>query len=179
MSHFYDATCLGLSEQPDVSIESEPAVEERKLALTGQVPFVLVRSYYLAPSFLLSRKTSFPLFLFSFLSAPFPLERFAASPISLFHLFVLPGRSLLSYRNLSCASSIFPKTISLPLGRGNRPNADAAGAQPVEIAVDYRARRPGTYVRTYVRTSATFAIGNFSPPTKLIVHDGSFGTSRV
>lgn len=54
--------------------------------------------------------------------------------------------------------SIFLRTVSLAPLQGNRPNADAAGAHPAKIApLSRRPIRPGTYVRT----SATFAIGNF------------------
>lgn len=56
--------------------------------------------------------------------------------------------------------SIFLRTVSLAPLQGNRPNADAAGAHPAKIApLSRRPIRPGTYVRT----SATFAIGNFPP----------------
>lgn len=92
----------------------------------------------------------------------FYLGRFAdPSRFSLFHLSAHPRRSsqpVGSYyplsRSLSLSlslplerahareSSIFPKTISLPPGRGNRPNADAAGAQPAEISPTI----PGTYI---------------------------------
>lgn len=128
---------------PDISIKSKQTAEERKLALTDHVSFVLVYPYYLtlvlsiSPNVLSPHLCSFYLFQTLRQSADFPL-----SPTSPF-LLGARGQSLLSYRNLSCASSIFPKSISLPLGRGNRPNADAAGAQPAEIA---SAIPPGTSV---------------------------------
>lgn len=58
--------------------------------------------------------------------------------------------------------SIFLRTVSLAPLQGNRPNADAAGELTRRRSLRYLARsaiRPGTYVRT----SATFAIGNFPP----------------
>lgn len=171
-------TCLDLGVAGCFHRIAEPVVEERKLALTGQVPFVLVRSYYLALT-LPSRKTSFLSFFSPFyLSPPFlslfrTLRRSRDFPLPTIRSSRPVGQSLLSYRNLFRASSIFPKTISLPPGRGNRPNADAAR----ELS---RRRSPSTIAaQRYVRTSGTFAIGNFSLPKKLIVHVGSFGTSGV
>jgi len=114
------------------------SVEEKKLALTDQISFVLARPYYLILYSLYLAKRSSAVTLPFFIS----FKRFAGPPI----LPLLPtssarGQSLLSYRNLSCTSSIFLETISLLFGRGNRPNADAARAQRSP-----RLSSPGTYV---------------------------------
>lgn len=95
--------------------------------------FVLVRSYYLTLA-LLSRKTSFLLFLSSFYPPPFFLSLSNASPLPRFRSFIYPffpahGAivTILSQSPSLSRVQQFPKTISLLPGRGNRPNADAAG----------------------------------------------------
>lgn len=137
------------------SNQSGPFIEKRKLALTGQLSFVLVRLYYLTLIHSISQNVLPPRSFLSLSSAPLvPL-------FSLFHLGPRAIITILSQSFFHVLSCIFPETVSLPHGQGNRPNADAARAQ----------RSPARYVRI----SATFAIESFSPTMKLIVHVGCFG----
>lgn len=93
------------------------------------------------PLFALSRKT-----FLRHSSLFISFKRFAAPPVFPFHLY--PGLlRLAGSRYYPIAISLarlafFRKTISLPPGRGNRPNADATGAQPAKIASTIP---PGTY----------------------------------
>ena len=92
---------------------------------------------------------------------PFPPIPFLFLSSFSIHLAPVCSRApTIPYRNLSCASSIFLGTISLTLLQGNRPNADAARVHPAKIVrLSRQPIRPGTCVRT----SDTFAIGNFCP----------------
>lgn len=106
------------------------AVRREKEISSNRLDFVCFSSSVLPYShslYLAKRSSAVSLSFLSLSSAP-PI--FSLSPTS-----SARGQSLLSYRNLSCTSSIFLETISL--GRGNRPNADA---------VRDRLSPPGTYL---------------------------------
>lgn len=104
------------------SNQSRPFIEERKLALTDQLSFVLVRPYYLTLIHSISQNVLPPRSFLSLSSAPL-VHRFSLSHLD-------PASNHYYPIAISLArSSIFPEAISLPLERGNRPNADAAGAQ--------------------------------------------------
>lgn len=128
MSTYVINLCLRSYVEISVFIESKQTEEiHRGKEISFNRPGFVCFSPSVLPyphSLYLAKRSSAVSFLF------LSLLSFAGPPIfPLLPVSSAREQSLLSYRNLSYTSNIFPETISLLLGRGNRPNADAAGAQ--------------------------------------------------
>lgn len=167
---FFPCSFLGKSKRAgslvynDQTIRLYPSLQ-RKLTQTERVSFLLfaalislhlLRAVHDSISFHLRHSSSDHLLPFSNDSPSSPIFTLLSSYLSVSLL--SSWAPTIPYRNLSCASSIFLRTVSLSLLQGNRPNADAAGVHPAKIA---RLSRQPIRAHTYVRTSGTFAIGNF------------------
>lgn len=139
-------------------IKADRSAEERKLALTDQVSFVLTRPYYLTLIHSISRNVLppflFPFYLFQALRRS---TDFAVSSLT-YRLGPRGNRYTILSQSLSLARPAFFRKLS----------RSRSGGAIVQMLTRPELRdRLGYPPARYLRISATFAIGNFSPADEI------------